>query len=188
MIKIFQFSSVLAFSLFLLANSVSGAENPFSKIEPGLWEQQSKTLLNGQDMMSQMMTSHGSMMNSLPADKKKKMMDQLAGLSRTCVKADDIKNRMSPEAMVKEHVGTQTSCKWSLDKAEGSLIQFSVNCDVPGKYQNKGTIQIEVKNSKSWSFIYKGLGKSLVQGSNSKEVATVITRTSHWVGTDCSAQ
>lgn len=159
------------------------ADNPFKSLEPGLWESHQTTLVNGQDVMAQMMSSHGAMMKNMTPENKKKFMDQMNAGQQHCVKVEE-RDKMN-EIFLKKQLNSMNGCTSSVDSADSHSMKFTVDCQQGDHYKSKGTMSVVVQNSKAYTFKYAN--KSFYKTSNGtpQESVMEMNGAAKWLGSNC---
>lgn len=159
---------------------------------PGLWEQQSQVLVDGQDMLAQLRRLQSQILQSLPPQQREQAQAMMArhtgtpGLSRQCLSAQDAAKWSDPKAALADSMKGQSNCTSEVSPVVGDTVKFKVRCEkgkgISGDFDGEFTML----DSKSWQYTMQGRG-NLPAGmpGNTSTVPIQAHGQGHWLSADC---
>lgn len=161
---------VLACTAALGFSSLAQAE----KLQPGLWEIQSKNMqVNGQQMPDLQL-----LMGSLPPEQRK-MAEQAMAKQGVAMAGNGVRMCITPEQAQTDNFPTQgahSGCKQQITERTPKMMKFTVSCP-----QGQGQGQTTFLNARE--FVTTVNGTFLMGGQNQQGR---LESTGRWVGADCS--
>lgn len=169
------------------------AENIKFKLAPGLWEQTSVTLMNGQNMEEMMQKQMEQTMARMTPEQKERMQQAMGkihagGKQQACLTPALIAKGIDVDAIRKRAANNTKDCTINVTSSNDSGAKFDMVCTRPQGVQ-KGTGEYVVKSDKEWTFklVSSGnmpahKGASATATANMQITVDVVAR---WKGSDC---
>lgn len=176
-------------ALVMMTLTLSGVGHAEAlKVVPkaGLWQQDVKVLINGEDIMVKAVAAQKQMLDKLPPAQRAAMEQQLAasgalGSQKQCVTAADI------QKMTAQSEWTDEQCKYRKLRETASTVEFSARCEAAQGYAGdlKGTMT--VVDAEHWNMVMDGSG-TLTSGATAGQTMTQHSEIkARWLGADCGA-
>ncbi|MGE0071133.1 MAG: DUF3617 domain-containing protein [Thiomonas sp.] len=180
----------------------------FTVPEPGLWETRTQTTYNGVDLLAEMRKNVEAQLQQMNPQQRtqmgpmlQEMRDNLSGVDKECITAEDAAKARTPQAVVDEmNKEDDSGCRFSLVEDRGDTLRIRGDCKAtPGQGGFVGTIQGEMKASgpRAWSMVYRGTGRMVVpedamlppevKGKLAGPVQFEMKSSGRWLGPQCGA-
>lgn len=174
-------------ALVMMALTLPGVGHAESlKVLPkaGLWQQDVKVLVNGEDIMAKAAAAQQQMLDKLPPTQRAAMEQQLAasgalGSQKQCVTAADI------QKMAAQTEWTDEQCKYRKLRETAATVEFSARCDAAQGYAGdlKGTMT--VVDAEHWNMVMDGSGTLSAAGAGAQAMTQHSEIKARWLGADC---
>ncbi|TVP91790.1 MAG: DUF3617 family protein [Pseudomonadaceae bacterium] len=164
--------------------------------ETGLWEVESTTLINGQDMMAAIREAQQAMLAQLPEEQRammEAMLNEDGGKEFDCITDEDLANFNNPEALLNDIQRDMPGCTIELTEQGGNRLAFAGRCDGADDFTGDVEGEIVIVSAREMRHSFSGKGKlntpteelpPSMQGM-SGDVETQHTEVARWVAADC---
>jgi hypothetical protein len=153
---------------------LTGAAAPAQTLKttplPGLWEQEFKILVNGQDLMASMAQAREAMMKSMSPQQRAQMQAMLQqqgggapGKERECLTAKDVAEMADPKKALANSMKDQPECRSEIVSVTGPSVKYKGRCENPGGFTGDFTGEYTQVDAKNWKYEMQGKGKMLAQ-------------------------
>lgn len=191
-IRRIELRNVLLVGIVALACGATQAQGFETQPLPGLWEQQSQVLVDGQDMMAAMRQMQSQMLQALPPEQRAQAQAMMArqvgpsGRTRQCLSAQDVARWSDPKAALADAMKDQSTCTADLAPVSGNTLRFKVHCAKGEGMSGDFDGEFTVLDSKSWKYTMQGRG-NMPQGmpGGARTVPIQVSGTGHWLAADC---
>lgn len=173
------------------------AENLSTTPTPGLWINESTTLINGIDMQARMREMRTNMLNSLPPEQRA-MAEEMLGSEgqvgeRQCITADAAKTLTDPEALLRDAKENMPNCDLEITQSSADTLQFTGRCNDPDGFTGDMNGTIEMISSTEMRSTFNGQGAyslpagllSQDAGASNGDVTLSHQQVSRWQSSDC---
>lgn len=186
-------SGLLLASLMMTQAGDACAGNIKFKLAPGLWEQTSVTLMNGQNMEEMLQKQMEQTMARMTPEQKEHMQQAMGkmrsgGKHEACLTPAMIAKGVDVDAIRKRAANNTKDCNINVTSSNDNGARFDMVCTRPQGVQ-KGTGEYVVKSDKEWTFklVSSGnmpahKGASATATANMQITVDVVAR---WKGSDC---
>ncbi len=169
---------------------------------PGLWESETKLLLNGKDLGQAMRKMREDLLKSMPPEQRKQMaammggdMGGMGGTHQECVTPEEVAKAIDPKRALADMQKEQPNCRFEPVKAGGSTLSFKGRCADPQGFTGDIQGEFQLVSSKSWSWRYSGKGRMPGGGADMGMlgikpgadglIEMLATGTGRWVAASC---
>lgn len=163
---------------------------------PGLWEQEFKILVNGQDLMASMAQAQEAMMKNMPPQQRAQMQAMLAqrgggpGKQRECVTPKEAAELADPRKAIADSMKEQPECRTEVVSISGQTVKVKGRCENPEGYTGDFTGEYTLVDAKNWTYAMQGKGTmaSRMPGSGAKAGGPVdmsMRGQGRWLAADC---
>lgn len=182
----------LAGSLIVSAQAQSISPLP----ETGLWQVESTTLINGQDLMAAIRESQRAIMEQLPAEQRammEAMMQQDEAEDYDCITEADLYNFRNPQTLIADIQRDMPGCSIELSESSGNRLAFTGTCDGTDGFSGDMQGEIVMVSAREMRHSFSGKGSldtpadelpASMQGM-SGTVETEHTEVARWVAAEC---
>lgn len=164
---------------------------------PGLWINESTTLINGIDMQARMREMRANMLNSLPPEQRA-IAEEMLGTEgqlgeRQCITADTAKTLTDPQALLRDAQENMPNCDLKITQSGADTLQFSGRCNDPDGFTGDMNGTIEMLSSTEMRSTFNGQGAyALPAGllsqdadASNGDVTLSHQQISRWQSADC---
>ena len=167
--------------------------------QPGLWEEESKMLVNGQDIMASMRQAQAAMMKNMSPEQRKQMEAMTAqqggldGKSQECLTAKDVAEMADPKKTMARTMNDQPNCKPEVLSVSESTVKYKFRCDDPEGLTGDFKGEYTQVNPKLWNFSMLGRGQKPATAFNGTPggkakntlVEIKLNGQGRWISADC---
>lgn len=184
-------------SLVLLSSAVH-ADRLKPTPEPGLWQANTTSVVNGQDMLKALQQLQEELVASQPEElramMREAMDDEEPHDSTFCVSREEVVAFTQPENWLRDlQEGLLEHCEAPTGQLEGSTYSFKAKCNAPkGGFIGEVTGEMRIINSKKILTDIRSVGVSRVDlagfggaGVHEELVEARQTEEFLWLGSDC---
>ncbi|SDT87639.1 DUF3617 family protein [Halopseudomonas salegens] len=165
--------------------------------ETGLWQVETTTLINGQDMMSAIREAQRQALSQLPEEQRammEAMMQQDEDqVNHECVTNDDLATFSDADALLQDLLRDMPGCSIELTERGGDRLAFAGTCD--GEEGFTGDIEGEVVMTSAREMRHTFTGNGTLNTKSNElppgmqdmtgQVETRHTEIARWVAADC---
>lgn len=159
---------------------------------PGLWEQRSHVLVDGEDILARLRQMQSQLLQSLPPEQRAQaqaMMGRFAatpGTTRQCLSAKDAARWSDPKAALDDAMKGQSHCTSQLSPVSGDTVKFKVRCAEGEGLSGDFDGEFTMLDSRSWQYTMQGRG-SLPQAmpGGARTVPIQASGQGRWLSDDC---
>jgi hypothetical protein len=184
-------------ALWVMALPASAQIRPAPEL--GLWESQSRIVVNGRDVMGEMRDRQAKRLEKMPPERRAQfeaMMKAqgagMTGLRQECLVAKDLDKWSRPEARLREAEKDARHCTFEPVATSGSTLQFKGKCADPEGFTGDVAGTFTMQGSKAWTFVYTGQGQTVRRARPGQEAAAApmemrVETNARWVSSQCGA-
>ncbi len=187
------FLACLTGSIIVSAHAQSISPLP----ETGLWEVESTTLINGQDLMAAIRETRRAMLEQIPEEQRAimeaMMQEDDDDNAYDCITEADAANFRRPEALINELQQDMPGCTIALTESGGNRLAFAGTCADADGFTGDMQGEIVMVSAREMRHSISGTGTldtpaeelpPSMQGM-SGNVETQHTEVARWVAADC---
>lgn len=167
---------------------------------PGLWENEVKMTLNGQDILATMNKMREEMLKSLPPEQRAQMATMMKGQGNPlaggkqphCMTPEDAARGANVKQAMQDMQKDMRNCRIEPVKAGGNGFSFKGRCDDPNGFTGDIAGEFMLESAKAGQFRYEGKGRMKGMGampgmtpSADGLVTMLVQGRSRWVSASC---
>jgi hypothetical protein len=180
-------------AIALIAGAASASAQTIKlKLTPGLWEENSKTLINGQNVQELMRAQMEKAMAKMTPEQKAQMqktMDAIgsAGKHQTCLTPEYVAKGLNLDSVKDQLQKAAPGCHLNLISASENGGKFDMACSQANGGAAQSTGEYIVKNDKEWSYKFNGSGRTAAAGGNGEAISMQVSGeiVARWKGSNC---
>ncbi|NKF24133.1 DUF3617 domain-containing protein [Solimonas marina] len=167
------------------------AAQAMTKPKPGLWQQYTKSEVNGKDIVAAMAAARQQMMSKLTPEQRKMMEERMGPaeddphIIKSCLTAAQVDRINSPQDFVDQLNKDNDSCKYDATPVGSDTIKFHGSCAGEGEFNGDMNGTLIMKSTTAYSMSFAGKGKVTAAGDNAKPLDIKGTIDAKWLGSDC---
>jgi hypothetical protein len=164
---------------------------------PGLWEQESRVLVNGQDMMAMVRQMQAEMMKKMTPEQRKQMQAQmgstgLSGPIRECLTADEAKRFSDPKRVIEDMQKDSPNCRFQPATVTSDTVAFTGTCADPNGFTGTVKGDVHLVSDKVWTGRFSGQGRGPANaqmpgaaGPNNTAMTVQTEMKGRWLASQC---
>lgn len=169
---------------------------------PGLWENEFKMTLNGQDIGAMMRKAQEDMLKSMPPEQRAQMAAMMksqgnpfGGKQPDCLTPEEVARGIDVKTMLADLQKDAGNCRFEPVQAGGSKVSFKGRCQDPEGFSGDIAGEMKIESSKAVSFRYEGKGRmpamarmpGMAAGGQGADglVTMLMQGQSRWVAASC---
>ena len=165
--------------------------------EPGLWNSDSTTMINGVDMLKKMREAREAMLANMPAEQRA-MVEQMMGDAeaaghKRCITSELAQQMTDPDTLLADAQQQIPGCKLKVAKNADDRLEFSGECANTEGFTGTMQGELQMVSSREMRSTFRGDGTYQVSeqltGGLSEELNGPVKvehrETSTWVASDC---
>ncbi len=163
--------------------------------QAGLWEQQFRLVVDGQDVIAQMNAMREQVLAQLPPERRQQMEEALArhgaaagsdgATARHCLTPRDVAQWSDPKQALARSLRGQRHCTAEVVSVVGSSVNFTGRCNDAHGLDGDFTGTYTQADPKHWTYTMQGRGRMPGGDPGAAPVAIEGRGTGRWIGADC---
>jgi Protein of unknown function (DUF3617) len=165
---------------------------------PGLWEEDFKILVNGQDLMASLAQAQEAMMKNMSPQQRAQMQAMMAqqgaspGKQRECLTPKDAAELADPRKAIAESMKDQPECRTEVVSITGQTVKVKGRCESAEGYTGDFTGEYTLVDAKNWTYAMQGKGTMATRmpGAGPKAGGPVemnMRGQGRWISADCGS-
>lgn len=167
--------------------------------KPGLWMIESKTLINGENILVAVRAAQQQMLKELPPEYRAAVeaaLGPLDDLDRNyqCITAEEAATLSDPEAYLQRVNEGMSECRFGIVRTDGSVVQIKGRCEDAEGFSGDFEGELQIVSSTEMRSLFTGKGRYLVDVDlpgielpDDGRVEMRMEEVSRWISTDCDA-
>ena len=185
---------LLVSTLLLAQPCVSSATNLQPTPKPGLWETETTTLINGENIMQQLEHMRSLLLLNMSESQREQAADLFDSapplIERACITRTLASTMTTPEAVMAQAQQRTPDCALDSQQSSANTLQFSGQCNDPASFVGDLHGEIRFVSSSEIRFSFQGNGNyrlpfSMQSAAHGEDDVISQTTISRWLSSDC---
>lgn len=167
---------------------------------PGLWENENRMTLNGQDIGAMMRKAQEDMLKSMPPEQRAQMAAMMksqgnpfGGKKLACMTPEEVARGADVKSMLADMQKGAGNCQFEPVQVGGSTVSFKGRCQDPEGFTGDIAGEMKIESSKAVNFRFEGKGRMPAMarmpgmaGAGADGLVTMLMQgQSRWVAASC---